>query len=190
MNFVLKYISILILLTLLFVCFFYRKPTIRTFPTESSLVVRSPAFGRVMAITRNIKDNTLFIAIFLSPLDIHYQLNPIDGFIDNIKYDPTGKFELAYELNKSNENEKSITSYITKDKKHQLQLFQIAGFVARRIRTYVRPRQQVQKGKIMGLILLGSRVDLLIERADVFETNIQVGQYVNGSDSIIGRWLK
>ena len=48
------------------------------------------------------EDDNIFIAIFLSPFDIHYQFSPVSGTIQDIKYDRTGKFSLAYELNKSN----------------------------------------------------------------------------------------
>ena len=89
-----------------FLALFYRYPTevIREGNVDK---VYSPAYGKIMSIKRR-KDNTLYIAMFLSPLDIHYQFFPVSGKIKDIIYDATGKYELAYELNKSNENEKCI----------------------------------------------------------------------------------
>jgi len=188
LQLILSVVVCTMILLLTFGLYFYRKPTIYTYRLESPQIVRGPAFGRVMSIKHNIPLDTYFIAIFLSPFDIHYQLNPIDGIIQSQRYDATGKYELAYDLNKSQDNEKCITTYVEPIFKNKVELYQIAGFVARRIRSYVRPQQQVQKGQLMGLILLGSRVDLIIHNASHFELLVQENEYVFGSQTRIGTW--
>ena len=95
--------TILIFVILFLLAFFYRYPK-ETIREGNQDRVYSPAYGKIMSIKRR-DDNTLYIAIFLSPLDIHYQFFPVSGKVKDIKYDDNGKFELAYELNKSNENE-------------------------------------------------------------------------------------
>ncbi len=181
-------VAIFLIAFVLFTLFFFRKPQILTFPNESSLIVRGPCFGRVMEAKYEPKNNTFFIAIFLSPFHIHWQLNPIDGTVTNVRYDPTGKYELAYDLNKSQDNEKSITTYVTKNGNFKLHQYQIAGFVARRISTYVKPKEEVVKGQIMGLIRFGSRVDLVIEDGDKFQCKVKVDDVIEGSNTILGRW--
>ncbi len=184
------YLLKIIITLILFILFFFRRPKILTFEDNSNLVVRGPCFGKVIESKYNQENNTYNIAIFLSVFDIHWQLNPIDGQIEKVVYDNTGKFKLAYNLNKSRDNEKAITTYtINKNNKdYKLHLYQIAGKVARRIYTYVKPKDNVKQGQIMGLIAFGSRVDLVIENGDMFVPNIKLKDRVNGSETVIGHW--
>ena len=145
--------KILVLMLILLVLFF-RKPNILVFKDDNPLTVRGPCFGKVLETKYNPENNTYSIAIFLSIFDIHWQLNPIDGVIKDVKYDNTGKFELAFDLNKSRDNEKAITTYSLRqndtesgsDKEYFLHLYQIAGKFSRRIFTYVKPQDNVIKG--------------------------------------------
>jgi len=179
-----KIVGYLILIAAVFLAFFYRKPKITLRPHEHH-VVRSPAFGRVLKIQDHLGDH-LFVAIFLSPLDIHYQVSPVNGVVRQVDYDATGTFELAYNETKSRANEKSIT-YI--DTPHgTFTLYQIAGFLVRRIDTYVRPRDKVTSGELIGLIKFGSRVDLIIPKASQFTLLVREGEYLQGSDSVIGHY--
>jgi len=61
---------------------------------------------------------------------------------------------------------------------------QVAGVLARRIVTRVRPGQEVRAGERIGMIRFGSRVDLLLP--DGVATRVQVGDHVRGGESIIG----
>ena len=110
-----------LLIILLFLIFFYRKPSVMIIRNNEDIVY-SPAYGKIMDIIYN-KDNTIRIPIFLSPFDIHYQLYPIGGILTNILYDNTGKYELAYKVNKSNQNEKAIHTIINKH--GEFKIFQI-----------------------------------------------------------------
>jgi hypothetical protein len=47
-------------------------------------------------------------------VNIHYQFFLVYVTVERIDYDHTGKFQLAYELNKSNNNEKCI--HVIRDK--------------------------------------------------------------------------
>lgn len=173
---------VLIAILILFLLYFYRKPHITLRPSEQD-IIRSPAFGHIMDVTYQ-DDNTIFIAIFLSPTDIHYQLNPCNAVIEDVQYDPTGQFNLAFDLNKSRENEKAIISY--RIPQGILKVYQIAGFLVRRIKTYVKPGDAVVSGDFSGMIQFGSRVDMIIPNADQFELLVEKGQYMTGSDTVIG----
>ncbi len=178
-----KYLFFLVIIIVIFIQFFYRKPTIIKY-NESDNILRGPCFGRVMVSRYNRNDNTYLISIFLSVSDIHWQLNPINAIVDSVSYDNTGKFELAYDFNKSRDNEKNITIY--KTKYGIIKMYQIAGLVARRIETYIKPGESVTKGEIMGLIKLGSRVDLIIENGSNFKCNVKPNDKIKGSETIIG----
>ena len=182
---IVKLILLLFILFISFILYFFRKPDIVLYPNEND-IIRSPAFGKILLIS-NLPNDTLFIAIFLSPFDIHYSLNPCNGVVENVEYDHTGRFELAFDLQKSRLSEKAITTYIIPQGK--LKVYQIAGYLARRIVTYVTPGQKVVKGSYHGLIKLGSRVDIIIPKASQFKLLAQEKDYLRGSDSVIGHYL-
>ena len=175
-------------LTLMITLFFYRKPQIFLYPKESTQIVRGPCFGRVMKSKYEPHNDTWYVAVFLSPLDIHWQLNPVSGKIIKMEYDDIGNFKLAYKMNKSDENEKCITTYQVRGSKRTIDMYQIAGIAARRIRTYVAVKENFEKGQIMGLILLGSRVDLIISDGKNFICQVRKNDRINGSQTIIGQW--
>jgi phosphatidylserine decarboxylase len=139
-----------------------------------------------MSIKRR-DDNTLYIAIFLSPLDIHYQFFPVSGIVKDIIYDKTGKFELAYELNKSNDNEKCI--HVINNRHGDFIVYQIAGFLVRRISYYDKINEKYESGENLGLIHFGSRVDIVIPKADIFQLYVKEGDYMSGSESMIGEFI-
>ncbi len=177
--------TILIFVIFLFLALFYRYPT-ETIREGNVDQVYSPAYGKIMSIKRR-DDNTIYIAIFLSPFDIHYQFFPVSGKVKDIVYDATGKFELAYELNKSNENEKCI--HVINNKHGDFIVYQIAGFLVRRISYYDTLNKEYNSGEKIGLIHFGSRVDLIIPKADLFKLYVKEGDYVSGSESLIGEFI-
>lgn len=175
------FIVIVLLISLLL--FFYRHPT-PIIRKSNEDCVYAPAFGKIMKISR--EDDKVFIAIFLSPFDVHYQYCPVSGIIKNVKYDATGKFKLAYELNKSNENEKSITTI--SNKHGDFIVYQIAGYLVRRISTFVEKDKHVESGETMGLIHFGSRVDIIIPNAHEFDCKVFEGEYVSGFNTLLGKY--
>jgi phosphatidylserine decarboxylase len=168
------------------ILFFYRFPGERKFVPADKNKVYSPAYGRIMKITERA-DGTLYIAIFLSPLDIHYQFFPVSGTVKRIDYDHNGKFELAYELNKSNDNEKCI--HVINNEYGDFTVYQIAGFLVRRISPYDTVGQTAVSGKCMGLIHFGSRVDIIIPQRHRFKLRVKEGEYVNGESTILGHFI-
>jgi phosphatidylserine decarboxylase len=179
-----RLVGLCLLLVSLFLMYFFRKPPILYLPAEHN-VIRSPAFGRVIKLFTQ-PDDTLVISIFLSPFDIHYQQAPCEGLITNIEYDATGKFELAYNETKSRDNEKAIISM--QIPQGIMKIYQIAGFLVRRIDTYVQPGDQVHTAQLLGLIKFGSRVDLILPQSSRFLCVCAVGQMLQGVSSVIGRY--
>lgn len=171
-----------LLIILLFLIFFYRKPSVMIIRNNEDIVY-SPAYGKIMDIIYN-KDNTIRIPIFLSPVDIHYQLYPIGGILTNILYDNTGKYELAYKVNKSNQNEKAIHTIINKH--GEFKIFQIAGTIVRRINYFNKPITKINTGELLGIIHFGSRVDIIIPNANNFNLNVTKGDRVSGMNTILG----
>ena len=63
---------------------------------------------------------------------------------------------------------------------------QIAGLLARRIISYVKPGQKLERGERLGMICFGSRVDLYLPpEAEIL---VKVGDRVKAGSSIVARW--
>jgi phosphatidylserine decarboxylase len=102
---IIKTVIVFTIFVILFVLFFNRHPEINIGKINNNEVL-SPSYGTIKKIIKS--NNRITIIIFLSPLDIHVQYYPIYGKVISQVHDLNGKYELAYKLNKSNENEKVI----------------------------------------------------------------------------------
>lgn len=192
-GFVSKYaliIAIIIIVVMIFMSYFYRKPlnTIRNDTDgKNSNLITSPAYGTVYEILPVVKNDHQYthISIFLSPADVHFQYFPTNATFVKTTYDATGKFSLAYEMNKSNENEKSITEIKTKNG-DSIFITQIAGFLVRRINTKkFKEGADIKAGQELGMIKFGSRVD--VEIPSEYKILIKEGEYLYGPETIIAR---
>lgn len=170
---------------MIFLLYFYREPPLNIRYNDEDNVY-SPACGTVMDVIYQ-DDNSLLIPIFLSIFDIHQQTFPVSGLITEIKHDETGRYNIAYKVNKSNENEKIIHTITNKN--GIFKVYQIAGLLARRINYYNDPLTRIESGQKLGLIHFGSRVDIIIPKANEFQLQIKKGQKVNGSRTLIGKYI-
>ncbi len=174
-----------ILVMLYLVIQFFRVP-FRVSPTGDNLII-CPADGKVVVIeeveeTEYFKDKRIQISIFMSPMNVHANWNPISGKTMYYKYHP-GKFLVAWHPKSSTENERS--TIVTKHQNGQEVLFrQIAGAVARRIVCYAKVEQNVVAGSEFGFIKFGSRIDVFLPIGT--KLNINLDQIVQGKTTILG----
>ncbi len=166
------------LMVMVFVAFFFRDPE-RVIPQDPNEVV-SPADGRVIRVDKN--DQGTLLSIFLSIFDVHVNRAPVGGVIIQQRYCP-GKFLMAFDSRASVENEQLE---ITIGGSRPLTFTLIAGLVARRIISWKKTGEQVEKGDRIGLIRFGSRVDVLIPLG--CELVVKQGERVYGGRSVIARW--
>lgn len=178
-----KYIIILAILVLIFLFYFFRVPvSSKKYLHEDNMVV-APSFGKVTNIIEN--DDSILVSTFLSVFDPHVQYIPINSHLNKIKYFP-GKFNAANFFKKTRYNERC--SYYLKSKFGNLVVTQIAGMIARKIVSFVKPNNNYNQGTELGMIKFGSRVDILIEKNKNYKffTTCKVGDYLNGNESQIG----
>tara|TARA_B110000037_G_scaffold88063_1_gene104424 strand:- start:58546 stop:59205 length:660 start_codon:yes stop_codon:yes gene_type:complete len=179
-------VNTFILVMLYLVIQFFRVPN-RTSPTGDDLII-CPADGKVVVIeeveeTEYFNDKRIQISIFMSPLNVHANWNPISGITKYYKYHP-GKFLVAWHPKSSTENERSTV--VTENKNGQEVLFrQVAGAVARRIVCYAKKDQQVNAGSEFGFIKFGSRIDVFLPLGT--ELNINIDDVVQGKTTVIGK---
>lgn len=165
---------------------FFRNP-VRTIPVADNHIVYAPADGRVCVIeetleTEYFKEKRLQISIFMSPLNVHVNRNPVSGLIRYFRYHP-GKYLVAWHPKSSTENERTTTVY--NFGQGEILMRQIAGAVARRIKWYIVEGDQVAQGQDMGFIKFGSRVDLFLP-LDA-KVKVAMNQQVRGNETVIAR---
>ena len=142
---------------------FFRVP--RRFTPVNPKHIIAPADGKVVVIeetveTEYFKGPRRQVSIFMSPLNVHINFNPIAGIVSYFKYHP-GLFLVAWHPKSSTDNER--TTIVVKHENGTEILFrQIAGALARRICWYVKEGDKVGQGKEFGFIKFGSRVDIFL----------------------------
>nr|WP_199157641.1 phosphatidylserine decarboxylase family protein [Pedobacter sp. ASV2] len=158
---------------------FFRNPS-RSFSSGENLVI-CPADGKVVVIEETeegeyFKDKRLQVSIFMSPVNVHINRNPISGVVKFFKYHP-GKYLAAWNPKSSTENERTTT--VVEHKNGTPVLFrQIAGALARRIVWYVKEGDQVVQTEQFGFIKFGSRVDVFLPIGT--KVNVALNDVVKG----------
>jgi phosphatidylserine decarboxylase len=166
----------------LFVFYFFRDPE-RNIPSEPGLVV-SPADGRVVVVTEEERGGRpgKRISIFLAIWNVHVNRSPAAGAIAKLEYKP-GKFLAAWAEKASLENEQNVFTLASEH--GEIVFKQIAGWVARRVVSWKKACDVVERGERVGLVRFGSRVDVWL--AAEAEILVKVGQNVKGGSSVIAR---
>ena len=185
-NAVLWFMAGFLLVFWFFVAAFFREP--RRVQIHDESLVFSPCDGRVVVTEvvhedEYLKQDMLQISIFMSVTNVHMNWLPVGGEVEYTKHHH-GRFLVAWHPKSSTENERATTVVRLKDGRKVL-IRQIAGFVARRIVTYVKPETQVEQNSILGFIKFGSRVDILIPKDS--ELYVEIGDPVIGSQTPIAR---
>jgi phosphatidylserine decarboxylase len=184
---------------------FYRDPE-RNVPVTPGLVV-SPADGEVLYV-RQSQDGALpvstkkgrsyglheltmtplqtgdaiVIGIGMSFLDVHVNRAPIAGRIAKRQHFP-GLFGSLREPEMVFRNERFTTIIESDD--WQVVVVQIASRLVRQIASFVQESQEVTRGQRIGVIRLGSQVDLVLpSRADLHVT-VRPGDRVTAGESIV-----
>jgi phosphatidylserine decarboxylase len=182
-----RYSLIVVSLAILaFVVNFFRDPERRT-PAGGNLII-APADGKVVVI-KKIFDNEFFhsdvwqISIFMSPLNVHVNRNPISGVVKHTRY-VKGEYFAAFEDKASEKNEQMVVGLENANGKVMLK--QIAGFIARRIVCTLKSGDTVNTGERFGMIKFGSRVDVFLPLSVIVKT--KTGDVTIAGETIIGEF--
>jgi phosphatidylserine decarboxylase len=174
------------LASLIFFGYFFRDPE-RMIPPEPEVVV-APADGKVILIDEVREERYLHasvrrVAIFMDVFDVHVNRAPTAGTV-RVAQHRDGGFKAAFRKEACTLNEQM--ALVLEEGSRRLLVVQIAGFLARRIVSYVQPGQHLEKGERLGMICFGSRVDLYLpEQAQLM---VKVGDRVKAGSSIVARW--
>src|ERR1700676_1294350 len=179
-------IFIITLGLLLFLISFFRVPSRKLTIDENAVVC--PADGKVVVIEEMFdeeyfKDKRLQVSIFMSPANVHQNLNPVSGNVVYSQYHK-GKYLVAWNPKSSTENERHTV--VIQNPKGSLLVKQIAGAVAKRIINNLSPGQEVEQCAEMGFIKFGSRVDVLLPPGIALK--IGLNQMVKGGVTVLAEW--
>lgn len=153
-----SHISSYIIPTVLLGYLYFNRNPPRNIPLGNNIV--SPADGTI----QSIKDNR--IDIFINLLDVHIQRVPFEGQITNIISDT------------------SLYNVIELDTKlGHITIERWAGELARTVTTSVKPNQYVNKGDIIGRILLGSHTSITIPPNLIIK--VKPYQHITAGETII-----
>lgn len=176
----------LLLISLVFwilVLQFFRNPKRNTVLNAHHII--APADGKVVVIEEvdepeYFKDKRRQISIFMSPLNVHVNRNPVSGVVKYVRYYP-GKYLVAWHPKSSTENER--TTVVIDQGNYAVLFRQIAGAVARRIIWYSREGQEARQGADMGFIRFGSRVDVFVPLDAVVK--VKLGDTIRGGETVL-----
>jgi len=142
------------------------------------------ADGKIREITQGrdpeVGDCTK-ISTFMNIHNVHVNRMPLEGTIEMVTHHP-GRHLPAFQKESEN-NERVVLLIHTKI--GPMKVIQIAGTIARRIVPYVTKGDHLNKGEKLGLIRLGSRVDIYLPTKKIKTLSIQVHDNVRaGVDTI------
>jgi phosphatidylserine decarboxylase len=115
----------------------------------------SPADGLVTEV-REAEDGGAVVVVFMNVHDVHVNRAPCDGTVAKRTY-RAGSHVPAWR--KDSDRNESMTWDLTTPH-GDVRVVQVAGLLARRIVPYVAEGARVRKGERIGIIRLGSRVDV------------------------------
>jgi phosphatidylserine decarboxylase len=176
-------LAFLSLFFMLFCLFFFRNPARSTKEAEDRFV--SPADGKVTEI-KEIKESEFLgaeavrVSIFMSLASVHVNRAPGDGRVVRVEHRP-GKFKLAWKTEVDKENERNYI--LIEGNGEKILVVQIAGFLARRITSYVREGDEVKRGDPLGIIAFGSRVDIYLPKS--YECMIKLHEMVKAGATLL-----
>lgn len=162
---------------------FFRDPQ-RDTPEGAGYII-APADGKVVVVKEVEEPEFLHararqISIFMSPLNVHVNRNPISGVVRYARYVP-GEYFAAFEDKASEKNEQMILGV---DNSLGKVLFkQIAGFIARRIVCTLNVGDTVEAGARFGMIKFGSRVDVMLPTSAT--VRVKVGDQAVAGETVL-----
>lgn len=168
---------------LIFMISFFRIP--RRELTILANAVIAPADGKVVVIEEvqadeYFTDRRIQVSIFMSPLNVHVNRNPVGGEVVYSQYHK-GKYLVAWHPKSSTENERHTVVY--RNGNREILIKQIAGALAKRIVNYLTAGQKVEQSHEMGFIKFGSRVDIFLP-LDA-KINVKLGEIARGGVTVV-----
>lgn len=159
---------------LVFFLIFFRDPERTIAPG-----VIAPADGEIRDIKQ--EDNQYLISTFMEVNNVHVNRMPLDGHIKTMTHFPG--YHLRAWKKESDLNERVKITMETAI--GEVTVVQLAGLIARRVYPYIKTGDDLKKGDRIGIIRLGSRVDVYLPADKIQSIPVKIGDPVKaGQDTI------
>ncbi len=164
---------------------FFQCP-VRRFEGDNERTVVASADGKVVVVEEVMEDEffhepRIMVSIFMSLFNVHNNWVPCDGKVKTVIHH-NGRYQAAWLPKASTENERS-SIVITTPEGQDILIRQVAGAMARRIVTYLKPGEDCVVDEHLGFIKFGSRVDVYLPLdAKIL---VGVGQKTTGNETVI-----
>jgi phosphatidylserine decarboxylase len=158
-----------------FLAWFFRDPE-RT-PGDG---IVSAADGRVREVAR--EGDRWRVSVFMNVTDVHVNRLPLDGRVESIG-DAGRGFLPAY---RPDAHHNVRRAYALATAVGPVEIVQVTGVVARRLVAFVRAGWTGRKGDRFGMIVFGSRVDVILP-AERVRPSVKVGDRVRAGETTIAR---
>ena len=175
-SFIFSPLAVFFYVLAVFCFFFFRDPDLTI--NEDKDFILSPCNGTVMDVLTNENGQTE-IRVFMSVFNVHLQRSPISGVVKSVEY-KHGKFLKAHLPEAHVENEQNV---ITIENESGIYIVkQIAGILARRCVSWVKPGDIIKQGDKIGVIKFSSQVDLIMPAG--YDVRVKVGDKVTSGLSV------
>jgi phosphatidylserine decarboxylase len=141
--------------------------------------ITAPADGKIRDIKQE-KDQYL-ISTFMEVNNVHVNRMPIDGRIIQMSHFPG--YHLRAWKKESDLNERVVITIETAI--GDVKVVQLAGLIARRVYPYIKEGDILRKGDRIGIIRLGSRVDVYLPVNKIKEIPVKIGDPVKAGEDTI-----
>jgi phosphatidylserine decarboxylase len=158
-----------------FLASFFRDP--ERAPGEG---VVSAADGRVREVSE--EGGCLLVSVFMNVTNVHVNRLPVDGTFAAVETAGSGH-RPAYRVDAGHNVSRT---YDLATDLGPVRIVQVTGLLARRLVSFVRVGDRRARGERFGMIVLGSRVDVILPSARV-EAAVRVGDPVRAGVSTIAR---
>jgi phosphatidylserine decarboxylase len=163
----------------LFCVFFFRDPKITV--TRGKGLILSPCNGTVMEVAE--EGDEKIVRVFLSIFSVHLQRSPVSGTVVETAH-KDGKFYAAWNTRAQAENEQNVITIQGGDGAYKVR--QIAGFVARRCVSWVKPGDVLEAGDKLGMIKFSSQVDLHLPKTSA--VSVKPGEKTKAGVTIMAQY--
>ena len=142
--------------------------------------------------------SSYLVGIFMHPTSVHVNRAPIAGTIEEIIYTIGRNLPMTFmwwRVLLSMKPYEFYSPHILKNERNTIMfkgkiplfIVQIADIYVNKIECWVKVGEKVEKGKRVGMIKMGSQVDLLFPCTPVFEICVQIGEKVLAGETIIAK---
>ena len=178
-GYVLFLVSIFLFLLTVFFIMFFRDPERNI--GKGIVAVADGKIREISELTDKDVGKSILISTFMNVHNVHVNRMPFDGEI--IKTEHKHGFHLPAFKKESERNERVIMIVDSRIGIYKIVL--IAGTLARRIVPYIKKNDKRKKGERIGIIRLGSRVDIYLPKKSIKKVLVEKkDRVIAGKDSI------